>query len=93
MIEEKTTTLTEQVSTQVTYNDLYQKLCNLQKSYCTHKFLVYDNIYHWPRVLAAVPEYGPIYLMNFSEHLSQMCTSMNHNLHTSAIVTIHFTHS
>ena len=70
--EEKTTKFMEQVSTQVIYKDLNKKLCNLQKSYCSHKFLVYDNIYHWPRILATVPEYGPILQMDFSENLSQM---------------------
>ena len=88
--EEKTTKFMEQVSTQVIYKDLNKKLCNLQKSYCSHKFLVYDNIYHWPRILATVPEYGPILQMDFSENLSQ-CTSMNHNLHISTNTTIHFT--
>ena len=70
--EEKTTKFMEQVSTQVIYKDLNKKLCNLQKSYCSHKFLVYDNIYHWPRILATVPEYGPILQMDFSKNLSQM---------------------
>ena len=46
-------------------------MCNLKKEYCTHKYFVYNDKYHWPRILASVPEYGPIYHMDYSENMAQ----------------------
>ena len=62
VIELKKTKLTE----------LYKKLCSLRKEYCTHKFLVYNDNYQWPRILATIPDYGPIYHMDYSENMAQM---------------------
>ena len=70
--EVKKTKLTERVTKQITYKELYEKMCNLKKEYCTHKYFVYNDKYHWPRILASVPEYGPIYHMDYSENMAQM---------------------
>ena len=51
--------------------ELYKKLCSLRKDYCTHKYLVYHDNYQWPRILATIPDYGPIYHMDL-ENMAQM---------------------
>ena len=70
--EKKKTKVQERVSKQMSYKDLYQRLCNLKKEYCTHKYLVYNDKHHWPRILATVSDLGPIYHMDYSENMAQM---------------------
>ena len=45
VLELKTTQLTERVSKQITYEELYNKLSNVQKEYCRHKCQVYNDVY------------------------------------------------
>ena len=72
IIELKKTKLTERVSKQMTYQELYKKLSSLRTEYCTHKYLVYNDNYQWPRILATIPDYGLIYHMDYSENMAQM---------------------
>ena len=44
----------------------------MKKEYCTHKYQVYNDSFHWPRIVATVPEYGSIFHMDYSENMSQM---------------------
>ena len=40
--------------------------------YCSNKYQIYNDIYQWPRILATVPEYGPIHHMDYSENMAEM---------------------
>ena len=68
----KTTILTERVSIKVSFKELYKKVTDIQKQYTTHKYYVYNDIFHWPRILASVPRYGPILHQDYSENMPKM---------------------
>ena len=60
------------MSKQITYGELYNKLSNVRKEYCRHKYQVYNDISQWPRIFATVPECGPIHHIDYSENMTQM---------------------
>ena len=59
-IQKHCSNMTDHVSTQMTYKDLYKKLTQIRKPYTIHKYYVYNDLYHWPRILATTVEYGEI---------------------------------
>ena len=69
---EKVSKKTDKVEHELTYKELYEKLSKLKKEYTCHKFQVYNDIHHWPKVVSTTSEIGSIYHMDFSENLSQM---------------------
>ena len=71
-METKTSKRTEKVEKVMTYKDLFNKLFSLKKQYCLHKYQVYNDMFHWPKILESVSDYGPIYHMDYSENLSQL---------------------
>ena len=68
-IEKKSTKLTELDTTQMTYKDLYKKLNSMRKSYTTHKYHVYNDLYHWP-IISTISEYGKITHSDYSENMT-----------------------
>ena len=66
------TNLTERVTKQITFADLYKKLWSVKNSYTKHKYQVYNDTYQWPLILATVEEYGEIWYSDFSENMSQL---------------------
>ena len=71
-VEQKTSKLTDKVETQMSYSALYKKLTSMRKSYTTHKYQIYNDMYHWPRIMSTVNEYGEIRHCDYSENMSQM---------------------
>ena len=39
--------------------------------YTTHKYQVFNDQFHWPKILATANDIGEIYHMDYSENLSQ----------------------
>ena len=72
LVEKKTTKLTDRTKTRMTYKDLYKKISTMRKTYMIHKYHVYNDKHHWPKILATVPEYGDIYHSDYSENMSQL---------------------
>ena len=56
----------------MTYEDCFKTFFTLKKAYTSHKYQVYNDIYHWPKIWSSTVEYGPIYHLDYSENLSQM---------------------
>lgn len=71
-IEEKKTKLTDRVTEKISYKDLYKKILSMRKTYMIHKYHVYNDKYHWPKILATVPELGDITHSDYSENMSQL---------------------
>ena len=59
-MEKKRAKLTDHVSSQMTYKDLYKKLISVCKNYTTSKYHVYDDHHHWPIILSTTARYGEI---------------------------------
>ena len=55
----------------LTFKELYQKFVACKKVYISHKHQVYNDQFHWPKILASCDQIGDIYHMDFSENLSQ----------------------
>ena len=68
---EKVSEKTERVEYSLTFKELYQKFVACKKVYTSHKYQVYNNQFHWPKILASCDQIGDIYHMDFSENLSQ----------------------
>ena len=56
----------------MTYSELFTELCRYKKPYLVHKYEVFNDIYHWPKILQTATDIGPIYRMDFSENIGQM---------------------
>ena len=69
-VEMKTTKFTDRVQTKMPYKDLCKKLLMVRKAYTMHKYHVYNDQYHWPHILATVPQYGEITHSDYSENVS-----------------------
>ena len=57
-VQEKSTKLTERVSEQKQWTEIYNELAKIKKKYLKHKYGVYNDKYHWPLILSTIPEYG-----------------------------------
>ena len=68
----KKTKLTERVSCQITYKDLYKKLTHLRQAYTTYRYFVYNDKHHWPIILATTTNYGQIFHSDYSENMQQL---------------------
>ena len=55
----------------MTFKELYQRLVACKKIYTCHKFQVFNDQFHWPKILETCDQIGEIYHMDFSENLSQ----------------------
>ena len=64
--KEKISKKVEKVIRERTFEDVYDKLYKRNQKYIMHKYQVYNDKYHWPRILATVTD-GPIYHMDYSE--------------------------
>lgn len=50
---------------------IYDRLNNMKKEYSIHKYQIYNDKFHWPKILATIEIIGPIYHMDYSENLGQ----------------------
>ena len=39
----------------------------MKKLYVTHKFEVYNNAFHWPKIINSIPGIGEIYHLDYSD--------------------------
>ena len=69
-VKQKISTKTEKICNTTTYQELYQMLLSSKKNYTIHKYQVYNDRHHWPKIWCNVSE-GFIYHMDFSETLTQ----------------------
>ena len=67
----KTAKKTVRVEQTKTYQETYKQLGSMKTTYLMHKFQVYNDTYHWPKILNTV-EIGSIYHMDYSENIAQM---------------------
>ena len=51
----------------MTYSEIYKKMISLKKVYTTHKYQVFNDQFHWPKILATANDIGEIYHMDYSE--------------------------
>ena len=66
------------------YHDLScLKLDFLKKLYITYKFEVYNNIFHWPKIINSILGIGEIYLLDYSENMTQQYKLEHQSLHFS----------
>ena len=49
------------------FKDVFLKLASMKKLYVTHKFEVYNNAFHWPKIINSIPGIGEIYLLDYSD--------------------------
>ena len=57
----------------MSYKELYEKLSKMKKAYPSHKYQVYNDIYHWPIILSTTIRLTvAIRHMDLSENISQM---------------------
>ena len=71
-VESKTSKFTDRVQTKMLYKDLYERIRSMRKAYMVHKFFVYNDKYHWPKILSTVPDIGEIVHLDYSENMSQL---------------------
>ena len=56
----------------MSYSGIYKKLISLKKVYTTpHKYQVFNDQIHWPKILVTANDIGEIYHMDYSENVSQ----------------------
>ena len=67
-VVEKISKKTERVEHTMTYSEIYQKLISLKKVYTTHKYQVFNNQFHCPKILTTANDIGEIYHMDYSEN-------------------------
>ena len=58
----------------ITYKELY-KIMKVWKEYLIHKYKIYNDVLHWPRVLSTVEELGTIFHMDYSENVTSQVKS------------------
>ena len=68
---QKTSEKTERVEHTLTYEKIYKKLSAVKKDYTCHKYQVFIDKFHWPKILSTCEDIGVIYHMDYSENLSQ----------------------
>ena len=68
---EKVSNKTEKVTKEMSFKDLYTKIVPMKKKYTTHKYEVYNNVFHWPSILSTTKDHGEIFHIYYSENLSQ----------------------
>ena len=69
--QQKTSEKTQRVEHFLSYEEIYKKLSACKKDYTCHKYQVFNDKFHWPRILATCEDIGVIYHMDYSENLSQ----------------------
>ena len=75
---EKISIKTEKVMNSKSFKEIYNLLSSSRNVY-----QIYNDKFHWPKILSTIPEQGEIiYHMDYSENLSQAYKSMNLNLVT-----------
>ena len=72
IMEIKKTKCMDRVHKKISYRDLYKKVWSMKKAYMVHKYYVYNDKYHWPKIVATVPELGEITHCDYSENMSQL---------------------
>lgn len=63
-----------------------------KKAYMVHKFFVYNDKYHWPKIVSTVPEFGEITHSDYSENMSQLHKRESQSCHfNKAAYSLHCT--
>ena len=62
---------TERVVSTRSFSDIYQSLAALKRKYLMHRYQVFNDKHHWPKILATTDSLGPIYHIDYSENLTQ----------------------
>ena len=65
----------------MTYSEIYKTLISLKKVYTTHKYQVFNDQFHLPKILATANDIGEICHMDYSENLSQQYKFETHSSH------------
>ena len=65
---EKISKKTERVTSLRSLKEIFNTMLSLKKRYLMHKYQIYNDTFHWPRILSTE---GEIYHMDFSENLTQ----------------------
>ena len=55
----------------LTYEEIHKKLGTVKKDYTCHKYQVFNDKFHWPRIMATRSDIGVVYHKDYSEDLSQ----------------------
>ena len=61
---------TQRVYHDLSLKDVYLKLVFMKKLYITHKFEVYNNAFHWPKIISSIPGIAKIYHLDYSENMT-----------------------
>ena len=59
----------ERVTKEWTCKEIVEKLAVVRSKYLVHKYQIYNDQYHWPKILDS--DDGDIFHIDFSENLSQ----------------------
>ena len=62
---------TEKVLKNSSYEKLYNSLVSLKCTYVKHKYQIYNDKHHWPKILTATEEFRAIYHLDYSDNLTK----------------------
>ena len=54
----------------LSFKDVYLKLVSMKKLYITHKLEVYNDAFHWLKIITSIPGIGEIYHLDYSENMT-----------------------
>ena len=49
----------------------------MKKLYITHKLEVYDDAFHWLKIITSIPDIGEIYHLDYSQNMTKINLSVN----------------
>ena len=55
----------------LSFIDVCLKFVSMKKLYITHKIDVYNDAFHWPKIINSIPGIGEIYHLGYSENMKQ----------------------
>ena len=67
----------------LSFKDVYLKLVSMKKLYITHKLEVYNDAFHWLKIITSIPGIGEIYHLDYSENMTQQNKFECQSLHFS----------
>lgn len=56
----------------ISSKEFYDKLAHMKRISTSHKYQVYNDLYHKSIILTNIPQTGAIYQMDFSENISEI---------------------
>ena len=62
---------TERIYHDLSFIDACSKFVSMKKLYITHKIDVYNDAFHWPKIINSIPGIGEIYHLGYSENMKQ----------------------